>query len=143
MRGPAVTIDAWKRVKPNDESALKYAVAHQPVVVNIRIGGRILLKDTIIPFKHYIDGILSGPSYTKLDHSALLVGYGETELGELYWLLLNAYGPDWGRGGLFMIARSTGQRGGALGILSDPFLPLKWSPNRIVSTKCESCGRCF
>lgn len=63
IRGPGVTIDAWKYVKPNDEYALKYAVSYQPVVVNIRVGKHpLLLDNTIMPFRRYSGGILKGPS---------------------------------------------------------------------------------
>ncbi|KAM3402089.1 hypothetical protein ACQJBY_006190 [Aegilops geniculata] len=140
ITGRGVTIDAWKPILPNDEYALKFAVAHQPVVVGVRIGARFYGK---VDFAKHRKGILSGPSYFKLDHSVLLVGYGETNLGELYRILLNSYGCRWGDKGLFWIARNTGQQGGALGILREPCVPLKWSDNGLVTSKCESCANCF
>lgn len=70
---------------------------------------------------------------TKLDHSALLFGYNKAKLGRY---TRYSYG-------IFWIARSTEHRGGALGILSDPLVPLKSTPKKIVNSKCESCGKCF
>ncbi len=46
------------------------------------------------------------PEWEKVDHSVLLVGWGEDDLtAEKYWLVQNTWGPDWGESGFFRIRR--------------------------------------
>jgi cathepsin C len=48
------------------------------------------------------------PEWEKVDHSVLLVGWGEDPVtGEKYWLVQNTWGPDWGENGFFRIRRGT------------------------------------
>lgn len=49
---------------------------------------------------------LPKPEWEKVDHSVLLVGWGEDPLTrEQFWLLQNSWGPQWGEGGFFRIKR--------------------------------------
>jgi C1A family cysteine protease len=43
-------------------------------------------------------------SWSSVDHSILLVGYGE-ENGIKYWIAMNTWGTQWGEGGYFRILR--------------------------------------
>jgi cathepsin C len=46
------------------------------------------------------------PEWEKVDHSVLIVGWGEDELTrEKFWLVQNTWGPDWGESGFFRIRR--------------------------------------
>lgn len=143
IKGHGIVIDDWKWVKPNCITSLKYAVNYMPVVVSIGLSRHMKLNGETLKFRQYEWGILHGPSCYTLDHSVLLVGYGIDIWGELFWLLLNSYGLFWGRGGFFQIAMANAQPGGTLGILREPLIPLKWSPNKMVVSRCESCPRCF
>lgn len=48
----AVKIDGYEDVPPNDENALKKAVAHQPVSVAIEAGGRVFQLYESVNFSH-------------------------------------------------------------------------------------------
>ncbi|KAM0838477.1 hypothetical protein ACQ4PT_060947 [Festuca glaucescens] len=52
-KGPLVTIDSWQYVKPNCELSMKYATAHQPVIVDVHLGDNILVDDTEMAFWNY------------------------------------------------------------------------------------------
>ena len=45
-----------------------------------------------------------GMSWSKVEHSITLVGYGE-ENGVKYWIGMNTWGTDWGDKGFFKILR--------------------------------------
>ena len=50
--------------------------------------------------------------WNKIDHSVLLVGFGEDEITkEKFWILQNTWGPNWGEGGFFRIKRGTNELG--------------------------------
>lgn len=86
-------------VQPNDQLALKAAVAQQPVAVAIEADTRY--------FQSYSGGVLTSAANcgTNLDHGVLVVGYGE-ENGQKYWLVKNSWGTTWGDNGYVKIGRS-------------------------------------
>ena len=96
--GPEITFTECWDVTPNNQQALKAAVAKQPVSVAIEADTRY--------FQMYAGGVLTSTSCgTNLDHGVLVVGYGQ-EGDEDYWLVKNSWGDAWGEDGYIKIGRS-------------------------------------
>ena len=70
----------------DSEQALENAVAMQPVHVVVDAGQS--------SFQLYESGIYYelNCTSTRLDHSMLVVGYGESTAGEEYWIVKNSWG---------------------------------------------------
>lgn len=116
-----VTIDGYERVPPNDELALKKAVANQPVSVAIEAYGK--------EFQLYESGIFTGKCGTLIDHGVTAVGYG-TENGTDYWIVKNSWGEKWGEAGYVRIERNiAGSTEGKCGIAILSFYPIKRGQN--------------
>lgn len=48
-------------------------------------------------------------TWEKVEHSITLVGYGESEDGEKYWIGMNTWGEDWGEKGFFKLKRGNNE----------------------------------
>jgi C1A family cysteine protease len=109
-------ISSCSDVLPNDQLALKAAVAQQPVAVAISADSRI--------FQSYSSGVITSTScYTSLNHGVLVVGYG-TENGVDYWEVKNSWGPTWGLSGYVKIGKSSSTNDpGICGISMQPSFP--------------------
>ena len=86
-------------ITPNNELALKEAVAQQPVSIAIEADTKY--------FQLYSGGILTDAAKCgqNLDHGVLIVGYG-TDNGIKYWNVKNSWGTSWGENGYVRIGRS-------------------------------------
>ena len=125
-----VSIDGHEDVPPNDEAALRAAVAHQPVSVAIEADQR--------SFQLYVGGVFDASCGVALDHGVLAVGYG-TEAGQDYWLVKNSWGPAWGDRGYIKLARgldaavarerNVSAEAGQCGIAMQASFPVKEGPN--------------
>ncbi|CEG48451.1 cysteine protease family [Plasmopara halstedii] len=90
----------YKVVASNEEALLR-AVMTGPVTANIDAGGN--------GFRHYGGGIYDAQDCSndgvEVNHAVVVVGFGETERGEKYWILRNTWGTMWGEDGYMRIAR--------------------------------------
>lgn len=61
--------------------------------------------------QNYNSGIIEMDSIEcdpkAFDHSVTMVGFGTTEDGQIYWIVKNSWGTDWGENGYFRIAHGT------------------------------------
>ena len=106
-------------VKPNNQLALKEAVAKGPVSVAIEADSN--------SFQFYSSGVITDKDCgTKLDHGVLAVGYGvEPKDGTKYWLVKNSWSDSWGDQGYVKIERSESDNDeGICGIAMDPSFPI-------------------
>jgi len=113
----AAHIAGHSYIEPNNEHALKEAVAQQPVSVEIEADSDV--------FRFYKSGVLkSSGCGTSLDHAVLLVGYG-TQDGQDYWLVKNSWNETWGDQGYIKLARTDSSASyGECGIALRPSIPI-------------------
>jgi len=52
-----------------------------------------------------------GLAWTNLNHSVVIVGWGEDSSGQKYWIVRNSYGSQWGQNGDFFIRRGNDDLG--------------------------------
>lgn len=85
-------------ITQGDESALATAVANKgPISVSI---------DASL-FQNYKSGVFNEPSCPgNVDHSVVVVGYGNDSTGGAYWLVKNSWGTSWGESGYIRMARN-------------------------------------
>jgi len=113
---PVSKIASYVDVPQNSETALKAAVAMQPVSVAIEADQS--------GFQFYTSGVFSGTCGTNLDHGVLAVGYG-TMSGELMWKVKNSWGASWGdQGYIYMIRHESTGQAGQCGIAMEPSYPV-------------------
>ena len=112
-----VRIRGCADIQPNNQTALKIAVAQQPVSVAIEADSEV--------FQMYRSGVITSKMCgTKIDHGVLVIGYG-TEKGEHYWLVKNSWGSGWGDNGYVKILKNEEDTGaGICGIASQPSVPV-------------------
>ncbi len=96
----AAWVSGYVNVKPQDEVALRAAVATQPVAATVAAVPHV--------FQHYGGGVIDGAACggARQNHAVLIVGYGTDETTQLdFWRVKNSWGPQWGEDGYFRIAR--------------------------------------
>lgn len=102
-------------ITPNNELALKEAVAQQPVSIAIEADTKY--------FQLYSGGVMTDAAKcgTTLDHAINIVGYNEVN-GQKYWIARNSWGQTWGtENGYVFLARSDSQNTqGMCGLAQQP-----------------------
>ncbi|KAE9047830.1 hypothetical protein PR002_g790 [Phytophthora rubi] len=93
-----------------DPGAIEDAVRKQPVSIFLYSGSTA--------FQYYSSGVLTGENCDKTgSHSALAVGFGETDDNVLYWRIKNQWGTAWGEDGYVRVQRRySGDSDGACGV---------------------------
>ncbi|KAE9035995.1 hypothetical protein PR003_g9585 [Phytophthora rubi] len=89
------------KVVSTSEKALLRAVTRGPVTANIDATGD--------GFRHYAGGIYDAQDCLsdgeEVNHAVVVVGFGETDAGEKFWIIRNTWGTMWGEDGYMRIAR--------------------------------------
>ncbi|MFS7951892.1 putative peptidase C1A, papain, patatin-like phospholipase domain-containing protein [Helianthus anomalus] len=119
-KSKVVWIDGYEGVPANDEQSLRKAVANEPIFASIEAGSR--------DFQFYSSGIFTGKCGTDLDHSVVVIGYGNDD-GKDYWLVRNTWGVAWGVQGYLRIERNVEEKTGKCGIAMKAFYPIMNSQN--------------
>ncbi|ETK71286.1 hypothetical protein F441_21929 [Phytophthora nicotianae CJ01A1] len=92
------------KVVAASEKALLRAVTSGPVTANIDATGD--------GFRHYAGGIYDAKDCLsdgdEVNHAVVVVGFGETDAGEKFWIIRNTWGTMWGEDGYMRIARGSG-----------------------------------
>jgi C1A family cysteine protease len=115
---PRGAVRGYMNVEIGSEAALMDAVTKQPVTVGI------MVEEQGPGLKLYQGGIFSGDCTSQPNHAVVVVGYGTAD-GQDYWLIQNSWGPTWGEGGYFRLARGSGPDSmGECGILRMPAYPV-------------------
>ncbi|XP_065178271.1 procathepsin L-like [Sycon ciliatum] len=111
---PMFTFKHEVQVLRGSERALQAAVTAQPVMVTVDASDA--------DFRVYRGGVLTDAkcSSTRLDHSMLAVGFGETSDGVNYWILKNSWGASWGEHGYLLLAKD---HGNMCGVASEATFP--------------------
>lgn len=111
-------IDVAYWLNPGEEAIIDWLVAYGPVNVGIAVPPSMM---------QYKSGVFKPTDYDcqfKVlgQHALLVVGYGETDEGEKYWIVKNSWGQKWGtENGYVYFARglnSCGIENEAIGILA-------------------------
>ncbi|XP_017777380.1 PREDICTED: cathepsin L1-like [Nicrophorus vespilloides] len=119
VQNPDAETTGFVTIPEGDENALKIAVATLgPVSAAIDAS-----QDT---FQFYSSGVYFDEKCKNetmyMNHAILVVGYGVEQDGKEYWLVKNSYGPEWGIGGFFKLARNANNHCGIANIASFPLV---------------------
>ncbi|RLN56975.1 hypothetical protein BBP00_00007743 [Phytophthora kernoviae] len=94
-------VSDYKVVDSSDEQALLRAVTRGPVTSNIDATGD--------GFRHYAGGIYDAQDCQadgeEVNHAVVVVGFGQDDSGEKFWIIRNTWGSMWGENGYMRIAR--------------------------------------
>ncbi|CAH0521846.1 unnamed protein product [Peronospora belbahrii] len=93
-------VSDYKVVAANEQALLR-AVTMGPVTANVDATGD--------GFRHYAGGIYDAQDCLsdeyEVNHAVVVVGFGQTDTGDEFWILRNTWGTMWGEDGYMRIAR--------------------------------------
>jgi len=95
---PVATINGYVQLPTNKYEALMNAVAtYGPISISVDASN----------WHAYSGGVYNGCNQVNpdIDHLVVLVGYGEEQNGDKYWLVRNSWSPAWGDKGYIKLAR--------------------------------------
>eukprot|EP00252_Welwitschia_mirabilis_P018100 TRINITY_DN40289_c0_g1_i1.p1 TRINITY_DN40289_c0_g1~~TRINITY_DN40289_c0_g1_i1.p1 ORF type:complete len:349 (+),score=58.07 TRINITY_DN40289_c0_g1_i1:340-1386(+) len=103
----------WNMSKHYAESAYKINSNQYDIMAEVYRNGPVEVDfDVYEDFAHYKSGVYK---YVKGDymggHAVKLIGWGTTQDGVDYWLIVNSWNKSWGENGLFKIVRGTNECG--------------------------------
>lgn len=113
--------DYWY-VGPDGQKAYYGATTEEGMMINILQYGPIAVSFEVYrDFMQYQHGIYKHvaeteylapePHFVVTNHVVLIVGWGESEQGEKYWIVKNSWGTGWGMDGYFWILRGVDECG--------------------------------
>jgi len=89
-------------------------------------------KSGIFQSKKEREWVLKGearPQWTRVGHTVLCYGWGESEDGTKYWLLQNSWGERWGENGHFKMLRGDDSGGIESSCVTATPYPLELDPD--------------
>ena len=103
QKNHSFSISGYQKIQSSSPKALNDALATAPVIAGVRAGSLI--------FRNYKAGIIESENcsskfktHDKADHAVLVIGYGETMLGQGYFIIKNSFGNKWGESGYAKIS---------------------------------------
>jgi cathepsin C len=100
----------------SEKNIMEEVYKNGPIVVSLEPDYNFMLYKSgiyhALDDSSWISQGLNKPEWQKVDHSVLLIGWGEDQaIKEKYWILQNTWGPEWGEKGFFKIRRGTDELG--------------------------------
>ncbi|GLD95859.1 hypothetical protein PINS_up004537 [Pythium insidiosum] len=126
---------SYETIQQNNEEALMRAVLAGPVAANVDSFGD--------GFRHYGGGIYDARDCKsdgkEVNHAVVVVGFGETERGEKYWIIRNTWGSMWGENGYMRITRGNDreQPHGPCNLYLFPTYPTRLAVGSIGAATCS------
>lgn len=110
---PDYAAKTWKEDKHYAVSAYKLANNELAIMKELYENGPAEAAITVYEdFMAYKGGVYHHTTGKALGgHAIRLVGWGETEEGEKYWVLANSWNTDWGENGYFRMRRGVNECG--------------------------------
>lgn len=102
--------------KCTQKKIMEELIKYGPLIVSFAVDYNFMLyKKGIyhsVDENSWIIKNLMKPEWIKVDHSVLLVGWGEDKVTkQKYWIAQNTWGTNWGEDGFFRMRRGTDEYG--------------------------------
>jgi cathepsin C len=92
----------------NAQNMMEELVKNGPIAIGFMVYNDFFsYSGGVYKHKSALKALGPDPHFEETNHAVLIVGYGETNAGEKYWIVKNSWGTGWGVAGYFMIERGT------------------------------------